>query len=158
MAKKETSAADYALKMLGIRDYGEAELRVKLEAKNYPADEIDRVMASLKSKKFINDSAYAAKILHKYSVIMPSGRELVKLKMEEKSIKPVEYTLALEKRDELETARRAFKMKFGKTAVSENPNKTRQKAANYLATKGFDYDIIENILNDEIKGGNDFEQ
>jgi regulatory protein len=157
MAKRVIKPADYALKMLGIKDYSEHELRLKMETKGFTTDEIEPVLLLLKEKKFINDAAYIQKIIEKYTVLSPSGREFIKQKLEEKGIAKERFEGLLDERNETEAAKRAFRMKFKNASETENPSKTRQKAANYLLTKGFDYDIIENILNSEIKGGIDFE-
>jgi regulatory protein len=157
MAKKEVRPLDFALKILEISDRSESELRKKMEIKGYKPAEIDSALIIIKEKKYINDEAYAKKIVEKYTSVSPSGREFIKQKMEEKGIKPELFEGLLDARSEPEAAKAAFRAKFGGRAAQENPLKTRQQASNYLLTKGFDYDIIENTLNSEIKGGNCFE-
>ena len=157
MAISKQKPMDFALKMLAIRDYGEAELRLRMEGKGFPKGDTDHVIAYLKEKNLINDGVYISKIIEKYTLKAPSGKAFIKDYLEKKGIKKEEFEAFLEPVNELSTARLAFKLKFKPLKDMEKPSKIRQKAANYLQTKGFDYDIIVEILNEEIKGDPDYE-
>ncbi|MEI7542116.1 MAG: regulatory protein RecX [bacterium] len=148
---------DFALKLLAIRDYGEAELRLRMEAKGYTEADISPVMDSLKQKNFINDAVYISKLISKYTIKAPSSKAFIKNYLELKGLKKEQFELLLEVIDERTTARKAFQLKFKPIKKSENTMKLRQKATNYLQAKGFDYDIIIEILNEELKGDLDYE-
>lgn len=158
MTDKTAKPMEFGLKMLAIRDYGTAELRARMASKGFSTVEIEGTITKLEQKKLLDDYAYIAKIIEKYTAKQPSGREFIRNYMEQKGLKKEQFEEALEKVKERETALLAFKMKFKPVNKTENPSKTRQKAANYLQTKGFDYDIIVEILNQEIKGEPDYEQ
>jgi regulatory protein len=158
MAGLKQKPIDFAFKMLAIRDYGEAELRAKMEAKGYALADLDPAIGALKQKNFLNDRVYIGKIIEKYTLKSPSGKAFIKNFFEQKGIKKEQYEAVLDQVNERTTAKLAFQMKFKPIKKTENPSKIRQKAANYLQTKGFDYDIIVEILNEEIKGDIDYEQ
>ena len=149
---------DFAMKMLAIRDYGEAELKSRMESKGFGPAEIVPAINILKKKGFLDDTVYIGKIIEKYTLKAPSGRAFIMDYLERKGLKKEQYEGLLNPVNELSVARLAFKMKFKPLKKNENPSKIRQKAANYLQTKGFDYDIIVEILNEEIKGDADYEQ
>lgn len=158
MTELKRKSMDFALKMLAIRDYGEAELMTRMSVKGFSQADIEPVIDTLKQKKLINDSVYIAKIIEKYTLKSPSGKEFIRNYLELKGIKKEQFDDLLEQVNERATAKLAFAMKFKPLKKTENPSKTRQKATNYLQTKGFDYDIIVEILHDEIKGDTDYEQ
>src|ERR1035437_1181848 len=158
MAGLKQKPIDFAFKMLAIRDYGEAELRAKMEAKGYALADLDPAIGALKQKNFLNNRVYIGKIIEKYTLKSPSGKAFIKNFFEQKGMKKEQYEAVLDQVNERTTAKLAFQMKFKPIKKTENPSKIRQKAANYLQTKGFDYDIIVEILNEEIKGDIDYEQ
>lgn len=158
MTVSRQKPVDFALKMLAIRDYGEAELRGRMETKGFTKAEIQPVIESLKQKRFINDSAYIGKIIEKYTLKAPSGKAFIRNFLEQKGIKKEQFEEFLDLVNERTAAKLAFRIKFKALKKTENPAKLRQKASNYLQTKGFDYDIIVEICNEEIKGDIDYEQ
>jgi SOS response regulatory protein OraA/RecX len=157
MKSKEVKPADFALKLLAIRDYGGMELKKRMETKGFSSSESDVVIEMLKSKNLLDDEKLISKLIDKYTVKAPASREFIRAALETKGFKREQFDAVLDEIDEISTARRAFRMKFGVLKTLNDPLKLRQKAANYLQTKGFDYDIIDQILNEEIKGGTDFE-
>ncbi|MCG6551072.1 MAG: recombination regulator RecX [Candidatus Magnetominusculus sp. LBB02] len=61
--KSAPNIKSYALKLLGIRDRSEGELRTKLKDKGYDPDLIDTAVAELKAVGLINDQRTAEAIL-----------------------------------------------------------------------------------------------
>ena len=157
MTVSRQKPVDFALKMLAIRDYGESELRGRMETKGFTRVEIEPVIESLKQKGFIDDSVYISKIIEKYTLKVPSGKAFIKDFLEQKGIKKEQFEEFLDRINERTAAKLAFQLKFKAVKKTENSTKLRQKASNYLQTKGFDYDIIVEICNEEIKGDIEYE-
>ena len=152
MAGQKQKPMDFALKMLSIRDYGKAELRARMETKGFNAEEIEPVLSVLEGKKLLDDALFIGKIIEKYTLKTPHGKEFIRDYLEKKGLKKEQFGEQLERIDERASAKLAYGQKFKRAKTAENPSKMRQKAAIYLQTKGFDYDIIVEILNEEIKG------
>jgi regulatory protein len=156
MAKKETSAREFGLKLLGISGRTEAQLRQKMQAKGFEDDEISGAIEYFKTRNFINDADFAAKAVEKYMENSYFSKEMIREKLVEKRVAETVIEEALSGISDHDTAVAAFRAKFKGAEKPENVIKLRQKAAIYLQTKGFDYDIIEEILESEIKGGTSF--
>jgi regulatory protein len=153
MAKKDATAMEFGLKLLGISARTEAGLRQKMTDKGFDADEISEAMDHFKSRNFINDAEFAAKAVEKYAGDSHFSREMIRARLLEKGVPEAVIEKAVSGISDHDTAAAAFKARFGGAGKPENIIKLRQKAATYLQTKGFDYDIIEEILESEIKGG-----
>jgi|GEM_PF-579754 regulatory protein len=158
MKKKEGTAAEYGMKLLAISSRTEAQLARKMSEKGFPDDEVSKAVSYFSSRNFINDAEYAAKAVEKYTGTSFFSKEMIREKLAEKGVAPAVIEGALDGISDRATGVAALKAKFGAGENSGNVLKLRQKAAIYLQTKGFDYDIIEEIIESEIKGGNELEQ
>ena len=156
MTKKQTSAAEFGLKLLGISARTEAQLRLKMADKGFTGDEISKAIEYFKSRNFINDAEFAVKAVEKYTNDSYFSREMMRARLNEKGVPAAVIEDAVSGISDHDTALAAFRAKFSGMTKPENVIKLRQKAAIYLQTKGFDYDIIEEILTGEIKGGTSF--
>jgi regulatory protein len=158
MAKKEETAAEYGVKLLAISSRTEAQLARKMSEKGFSVDEVSKAVSYFRDRNFINDAEYAAKAVEKYTGTSFFSKEMIREKLAEKGVPPPVIEAALDGISDRATALEAVKAKFGAGKNSGNVLKLRQKAAIYLQTKGFDYDIIGEIIESEFKGGNELEQ
>src|ERR1035437_5022826 len=98
MAGLKQKPIDFAFKMLAIRDYGEAELRAKMEAKGYALADLDPAIGALKQKNFLNDRVYIGKIIEKYHFRSLLGKFFKKFFLKKKGIKRKYWGAFLDKK------------------------------------------------------------
>ena len=86
MAKKDATAMEFGLKLLGISARTEAGLRQKMADKGFDADEISKAIDHFKSRNFINDAEFAAKAVEKYTGDSYFSREMIRARLLEKGV------------------------------------------------------------------------
>ena len=149
------SAMEYAVLLLGRRACSTAELRKKLLAKEYPPQEIARVIADFTARGFLNDQLYAENLAE--SVYLRGGgkkKAIQKLRLKGIDRETIQDTLSEREenagKSELEAALAALARK--KSAFEREPDlrKRREKALRFLAGRGFSaavaYDALKQCL------------
>lgn len=144
-----SEAQDYALKLLGHRARSELELRRRLQAKGFAADEIDRAIARLKELRYLDDEALARSRAETLVQAEKKGPRLAVRKLEAAGIEEERAEAAVETaRDgasERELALRALEKRRPPLAA-DAPRAERIKAARWLAGRGFGEEIVREVL------------
>lgn len=139
-------AATYAYRLLSIRPRSERELKERLFQKRYKKDITNKVIESLKEKEVVNDLKFAKSWIDSRTRRNPKGKALLKLELRAKGVKAsvIEEVLK-EKKDDISTVRELANKKMN-TLKKEPKEKAKRKLFSYLARRGFDFDIINDVL------------
>lgn len=142
-----------ALSLLVRRPHSAFELKVKLQQRKFDFHLIDEVIELLKKNNLLNDSLFvekfiAEKISKKNLSIRKIESELIKKGINRNIIKN-EIVKIEENNFEYESALKSVQKKIHqlKNRGIEG-NELNRKIYSYLASKGYDYDVINKIVNE----------
>lgn len=148
---------EYALYLLKIRDRSVGEIRHKMSVRNCSKEEIEEVILFLNDKKFLNDEKFATNFVRNQLNIKPQGKykleqRLKQLYVDEKIIKDVLGKIDIdEERDSAkELAERWLKKQNHESGIMnyEEQQKRKDKLTRHLIGRGFNYEVIKEVLGD----------
>lgn len=123
-----------ALNFLSYRPRSEWEVRRKLKFKTKDQKLIDSVIEKLKTIDQINDSDFAKWFVDQRNTFKPKGRRAIAMELRRLGVKAkVENDIS-----DRQLAKRALKKYHGE--------KDKPKIQRFLASRGFDWDIISSII------------
>ncbi len=148
-----------ALRFLSFRPRSEKEIRdyLKLKIKNLELrikqEMIDLVIDKLKEQKFVDDIEFTKWWIEQRTKVKPRASRLIKFELKQKGIS-----------DELiQNSELRIKNDFDKAMVlaekrmprykNETPKKIYEKLGRFLASKGFDYDTIKEVIDRTLSKG-----
>lgn len=136
-------AYDQAIKYLGLRAHTEFELRAKLARKKFGRAAVDAVVAELKSKKYLDDEAFARTFVQNLAKYKTFGYYGIRLKLQQRGVdrKLADAILADEVGAEAEEA-------IARRALAKSAGKPAAKRAAMLARKGFRSQAISRLVGD----------
>lgn len=138
-----------ALKILEKAYKSEKEIVEKLQNKGYEVDIIGKILDFLKSYDFINDEKYAEMFIKEK--IKDKSKNQIKYLLLRKGINKELIQDKLENIDsslEREVAYKLAEKKYHRIIKMEkNSYKINKKIGEYLAGKGYNFDIINSVLN-----------
>jgi regulatory protein len=146
-----------SLKYLSYRTRSEKEVRDKLRTKNIEPEIIEKIIAKLKEKRFINDEEFAKQWIENRNRFKPRSARLIAMELKQKGIDPEIIELAvngqeLGKESDLDQA-----MKLVEKRIDRVKGLPRQeiyeKLGRYLASKGFNWDTIKKSIDDILSKG-----
>ncbi|MGH2576075.1 MAG: RecX family transcriptional regulator [Ignavibacteria bacterium] len=147
-AKK--TAFDY----LSYRLRSFSEIKKKLISKKVSESTIEKVIKHLSDLGLLNDEEFARQLIQSKINKKPVGKKVLKQKLFEKGIDKQVSDKVLEKiyseSSEKEFALQNFKKYFPKIK-SEDKRTQRKKTYEYLMRRGFDYDVINEIIRENIR-------
>ncbi len=140
-----------AVRVLGVREHNEHELREKLENKNFDAIIIDNVIEQLKHYDYLSEARYAESFLR---ARLKKGETpwLAAQKARAKGAEPSALRAALAEAENSFDAWQACKDVLGKrdpACLRKNDKRVWQRQLRYLQNKGFDMNTILQVMNDE---------
>lgn len=126
---KTEEAYEQAIRYLGNRSYSELELRRKLQAKHYTADETEAALARLRERGYVDDAALAERAYAAYVADGVYGNAYIAYRLQERGLA---MPARMDAATELERAQRLVERKLlGKGSI------TRRKLASFLANRGY---------------------
>ena len=146
--KKKQSPLNWALWMLGRREYSEYELRTKmLQKKQWDEDEINETLEKLKENDFQDDER-TAKSMVRTGVSQGKGPKYITQKMRMRGISSEHISNEMEKEDVdwYEVAKDLIQRKYGEGPYEKNE---QIKIAGLLIRRGFNYDIAWKLARNE---------
>ncbi len=142
-------AKRYALRLLGGRPYTKKELKDKLFKRGYRKRIVDEIEGDLKRLNLINDEQFALSYIETRLSRKPKGRRLLTQELQRKGINPEIIKKSLDKllpkKKEFFLARRLAGKKIEK-CQSLNKVPTKQRLYFYLRGRGFEEEIIEEVI------------
>lgn len=147
-------AKKIALDYLSYRERSSDEIRKKLRSKSVSQDTIEKVLEHLRVLGLVDDEVFALKLIRDRINRRPAGKRLIRQKLFEKGVSKEigEKTIGkvfLEV-DEKEIALKSFTKYYPKIKPKDIVQQKR-KVFEYLARRGFGYEVINEIIRENIK-------
>ncbi|MEA2097546.1 MAG: regulatory protein RecX [Patescibacteria group bacterium] len=153
--KDKNEALKFAMKLISLRKRSAFEIKKRLEKKKFEENIIEEILQKLKSYKYLNDEEFAEAYINDRINFNPRGRFLIKKELNEKGIaeniieKKIEELLSEKK--EIELARKSAEKKLKTINNKTDKIKINQKIMSYLQSKGYSFDIINLVVNNEMQ-------
>lgn len=159
-ASELRAALAKAYRLLAVRARSEKELREALQRKGFGKDTIAAAMAECKAQRFIDDAGFARQFVQSRLLNRPKGRTRLSLELRQKGVDAATIAATL---DELLPAEQQAELadqlaeKLRKRLANLPPPKARQRLADFLRRRGFDWEMIQGTkLWNELEQGNGF--
>lgn len=143
-----------ALDFLSYRVRSKKEIRDKLKEKKISKGTIDKTLAHLEKLGLLNDEDFARLLVQSKTGKNPAGKNVIKQKLFQKGITKEISEKVL---DELYTEQNEKKLlqdvfkKYSPKLKGPDDRRKRKKIFDYLARKGFDFELINELLNEKFK-------
>lgn len=144
-----------ALRFLSFRPRSEKEVRSHFakasrgQGKSPSEDMVELIIKKLKDYKFLDDLEFAKMWVRERSLLKLKPWRVIKFELKQKDITEeiIEQVLSdsKEEKGDLEKAKKIIDKKISKYKGLEK-QKIREKLGRFLASRGFDYDIIKEAL------------
>lgn len=125
------------------------ELRLKLKEKDFTEDIIDEVIDILEKEEYLNDRLYCEVFIEDKKQLNGYGKNKIKSLLIQKGISKSVFEDFLDEFEYEEEFDNALKMGIKKLNLLSNEEdifKKKQKLINYLAYRGFSFDVINDVL------------
>ena len=136
------------LRLLAASPKSGQELRKKLESKGYSAAIIDRAIGDLEIQGILDDTVYAKDLVARLTLGKCAGRHKIAFELKRHGIsKRISDKMlgALSSEDETERALEQARLKW--TGWSRlDPQKRKKRLYDFLIRKGYDFQIVQDIL------------
>ena len=111
---------------------------------------VQGVIQRLGADKLIDDVAFAAFWVENRSAFRPRGRRALRVELRQKGVSDEVIETVLEKVDELSDGRRAAVQKMSRLQGLP-ASEWRQKMREFLSRRGFDYEIINDVIEEMVQ-------
>jgi regulatory protein len=142
------SAYDAAVRYLGGRNRSVAEIRRHLRGKRFDDTVIDAAIDKLRAQRYVDDGAFARYWVEQRDQFRPRGDRALTSELLRKGVARETIEIALGERSpgaEVERARQAISRPITRWQTLE-PAERKRKIHAFLAARGFDYDVIEEVI------------
>jgi regulatory protein len=152
-------AREAALRLLAVRPRSAAELARRLRMKGYEPEVAEEVIARLRDLGMIDDAAFAGTLVRDRVRLRPQGARRLANELRAKGVDDeiartaIRDTMAGEETDERELARRAAEK--WRPRPGEEPARARRRLHGFLARRGFDAEVIREVLDEAAPDGAD---
>ncbi len=136
-----------ALKQISYRASTSFDLKNKLKEKKYSEDAIDRVIQFLEDYDLIDDKLYVKSFVNDKSKINNWSKGKIRYKLKAKHIDDNLIETYLNNISDEEEYEKAYEAGLHKKESVDDKNKVYR----FLASRGFSYDIIRDVLGDLFK-------
>jgi regulatory protein len=148
-----------AFRLLGRRQHASSELKRKLWNKDYEQKLIEEVIEDLQKKGYLDDKEFIRVFLAEKSKTKNWSNKKIKSELIRRGLtsKLIDETLNNQPIDEdIENAMKLAKKKY-EVLQKRNlePKELRNKLSTYLFSKGFEYELIKEVISKLIKANDD---
>lgn len=153
-------AREAALRLLAVRPRSAVELARRLRIKGYDAEVADEVIGRLRELGLMDDAVFAGMLARDRVRLRPQGSRRLANELRQKGVDEetartaIRETMESEETDERELARRAAAR--WKPRPGEEPDRARRRLHGFLARRGFDGDVIREVM-DETLAADEYE-
>jgi len=139
-----------AFRLLGRRQHSAAELKAKLLNRNYNVNLVDGILKDLIKNGYLNDREFAAAFIEDKIKLQKWSKRKLRAELMKRGLNPELITELMNEKvsdnDNLNSALEVAKKKYDslkkkKLEISELKNKLTA----FLLSRGFDYEIIEEV-------------
>jgi regulatory protein len=126
------------------------EARDKLYGFGLWPDAVENIISSLIESNFLNEERFAMQFVHGKHVIKKWGRIKIKIELKQKRVSDYCIKKAMAQIDDTEymTALRKLIETKQRLTNERNPIKLKLKVLNYALSKGYEKDLVFDVLND----------
>jgi regulatory protein len=140
---------------LSIRNRSEKEMREYLVKKKASEEIIEKIIASLKEKKFLNDEMFARSWVLNRARLKPKGKVLLKIELRQKGItqdiiEKVLEDVQEEIPDELEQAKSLIIRRMERLQGAPR-DEIYSKVGGFLSRRGFSWDVVKKAIDDSLE-------
>ncbi|MDZ7406016.1 MAG: recombination regulator RecX [candidate division KSB1 bacterium] len=140
------SALAKAYRLLAVRARSEKELREALKRAGFAQEMIDSVIADCKQQGFVDDAGFARQFVQNRLRNRPAGRARLAVELRQKGIEASTIASVLDEvlkpANQIELAEQ-LAQKQRKRLANLPPPKARQRLADFLRRRGFDWETIQ---------------
>lgn len=125
------------------------EVRLKLKENGFAEDIIDEVLDILENEEYLNDRVYCEIFIEDKKKLNGYGKNKIKTLLIQKGISKnilEDYLDEFEYDEEFDNALKMGIKKLNILSNEEDNFKKKQKIINYLAYRGFGFDVINDVL------------
>ena len=144
----QADAYDAAVRYLGPRPRSVSEIRRHLRTKRYDDGAIDKAIDKLRAQRYIDDEAFARYWIEQRDRFRPKGKRAIQSELLQKGVSREAIELAMGDRqpdDEVKRARAVIRRPITRWQAMD-VNERKRKIHQYLAARGFSYDVIEEVI------------
>lgn len=142
------SAYDAAVRFLGPRPRSVAEIKRHLRTKRFDDESQDKAIDQLRAQRYIDDEAFARYWVEQRAKFRPKGARAIVSELMQKGVARETIDVVLGEADpdaETKRAREAIRRPMTRW-LSMDDNERKRKIHQYLAARGFSYDVIEEVI------------
>jgi regulatory protein len=141
-------AYDAAVRYLASRPRSVSEIRRHLRTKRFDDAAQDRAIDQLRAQRYIDDEAFARYWVEQRAKFRPKGQRAIVSELIQKGVTREIIAVVLGEADPEAEAKRARELIRRPMTrwLSMGDNERKRKIHQYLATRGFSYDVIEEVL------------
>jgi len=141
-------AYDAAVRYLGSRPRSVSEIKRHLRTKRFDDAAQDIAIEKLRAQRYIDDEAFARYWVEQRARFRPKGQRAIASELMAKGVARETIDLVLGEADpdaETKRARETIRRPMARW-VSMTENERKRKIHQYLGTRGFSYDVIEEVI------------
>lgn len=136
------------LRFLSFRPRSEKEIRDYLAKKKSNDLETKKIIEKLKEHKFLNDEEFAKWWVEQRTRVKPRADRVIKFELTRKGIEKeiIESLLTSGNDSDLAKALNLAEIRMKRLRKIEDRKKVYEKLGRFLASKGFNYDTIKEVI------------
>lgn len=145
-----------ALRTLAASPKSRMEITRKLKEKGFPSEVIKETLEGLEKSGFLNDKSYAQNLAFKLTQAKPSGSRKLQFELKRHGIPEKvreEILSGLSEEDEKKRALELGNARWERFKTLD-PQKKRKRVFDFLMRRGFDFNIVREVM-DELYTGNE---
>lgn len=137
-----------ALRFLSFRPRSEKEIRDYLIKNKASEASIDKIIKNLKEHKFINDEEFVRWWIEQRTLLKPKATRAIKFELKQKGIDKdlIDRSFEDDLTSDLEKAKKLAEKKMPRYSKITDRKKIYEKLGRFLASKGFNYDTIKEVI------------
>lgn len=137
-----------ALRFLSFRPRSEKEIRDYLKKKNSDGLTTKKIVEKLKEHKFLNDEEFAKWWIEQRTRVKPRADRVIKFELKQKGIDTqiIEELIGDNERSDFEKALALAEKRMKRLEKIEDKKIIFEKLGRFLASKGFNYDVIKEVI------------
>jgi regulatory protein len=149
--EERRAAKEKAMRLLAVRSRSKKELMTRLRQAKFSTAAIEWTLVELERLKLVDDAAFAESFARNRSQTRPEGAFLLRRELQQKGLSDADVeggvAAAFQERSERELAYELAHKK--KEALKALPSeKSRKRVNDFLLRRGFDWELIKDILED----------
>ena len=144
-------ALGYAYRLLSIKGRTVKEMEKRLKEKGHKRECVEQVLEDLSNKKLLDDKRYAAEWIRASATIRPKGVWAIKSELGKKGLGEDLVNSILKDADvgyDEYSVAKALADKRAESLSDKEIIKRKKGVCDYLARRGFSFDIINDIVDD----------